>query len=47
MKKLYCYFESDSGGYDVFEYTQNSRFKFYRNYKTENEAMEVINKLSV
>lgn len=46
MKKLYCYIQSRNGGYDVFEYTQNGKFVFYANYKSETEANDVICKLS-
>lgn len=47
MKKLYCYLESGSGGYDVYEYTPSGRFIFYGNYKNKSEANEIIHKLSI
>lgn len=46
MKKLYCYFESKNGGYDVFEYTQSGKFVFYNHYNSESDADDVIRKLS-
>lgn len=47
MKKLYCYLESKSGGYDVFEYTQSGNLKFYKHYQNKGEAVDAINRLSV
>ena len=47
MKKTYCYLKSKVQVYDVYEYTQSSKFVFYRSYNSESEAKEAIKKLSV